>query len=197
MKILKYLLGAFAVLLVLYFAMGIMNPSVSYGYEIEVDKPIKEAWAVAKDESKYTEWLDGFSSMEHLTGDYGQVGSTYKVIVIPEEGQPPFEMIETITSQKEFDHITMHFDSEMMDFEQTINYSENDGKTVIKTDSKVLGKGIMMRSMFATMEKLFGAFTQQEGKNMEQLKKLIEANTTDYYPPPAEIPQDSVEVTES
>ena len=184
MKILKYLLGVLALLILLFFVIGFLNPSVSYGHEIEVSKSIEEAWAVHKDDSKYAQWLDGFKSIEHISGEQEAVGSKYKVIVKPSEEEPEFEMIETVVSVKENDHISLNFDSEMMDFEQTTSFSERDGKTVIKTDSKVKGKGMMTRSMFALMEMLGGAFTAQEAKNIEQLKKVIESNTTDYFPTP-------------
>lgn len=182
MKILKYLLGALALLFVLFFAVGMIHPSVGYGAEIEVDKPLKEAWAVHKDFTKFDQWLDGFESIEHISGEPDAIGSKYKVVVIPQEGEPPFEMIETLKAMEEFDHVTLHFDSEMMDFEQTTYFSEKDGKTSIKTDSKVIGKGMVMRSMFALMEMLGGSFTAQEAKNLGQLKNVIASNTTDYYP---------------
>jgi len=184
MKILKYVLGILGVLLLIFLAVGMIHPSVSYGHEIEVNKPLKESWAVHKDYSKFDQWLDGFKSIEHISGEEEAIGSKYKVIVIPQEGAEPFEMIETLTAMEEFDHITLHFDSDMMDFDQTTFFSEKDGKTTIKTDSKVIAKGMFMRSMFAVMEMMGGSFTAQEAKNIEQLKKVIESNTTDYFPAP-------------
>jgi hypothetical protein len=76
----------------------------------------------------------------------------------------------------------MKFDSDFMDFDQTMTFSESNGATIIKTDSKVLGKNIMSRSMFAIMEMVAGAFTKQEASNIDALKKLIEENNTDYFP---------------
>jgi len=183
MKILKYLLSIIGILVVLFFAIGFIKPSVTYGHEIEVNKSIKESWAVVQDESKLGEWLDGFKSIEHLSGTPGEVGSTYKVTVQP-EGQPDFVMTETINAVKEYDHIDLNFDSDMMVFNQITSFSEKDGKTVIKTDSKVNGKGMIMSSMFALMEMMGGAFQKQEVKNIERLKILIETNTKDYFPAP-------------
>lgn len=182
MKILKYLLIAVVVLVAAFFAIGYLNPAVQYGHEITVNKSIEEAWAVAYDESKYDQWLEGFQSIELLTGEKGEVGSTYKVVVNPGEGQPLFEMIETVISVKEFDHVTLHFESDMMDFEQTMRYAENADVVTVRTDSKVMGKSAPMRSMFALMEMLGGAFQKQEAKNIDALKRVIEENTTDYYP---------------
>ncbi|MBT8233782.1 MAG: hypothetical protein HKO66_13070 [Saprospiraceae bacterium] len=186
MKFLKYLLYVILALILIFLALGIFKSSISYGHEIKVDKPLKEAWAVSQDASKYDKWLKGFKSIELISGEQNEVGSKYKVIVNPGEGQPDFEMTETIISLEEFDHVTLDFDSDMMDFVQTINFSEEDGKTVISSDSKVIGKGIITRSMLASMEMLMGAFTAQEAENFEALKVLINENTTDYYPAPVE-----------
>ncbi len=176
--------------------MGIIKPSITYGHEITVDKSAKETWAVVQDESKYDQWLEGFKSIELISGEKGEVGSKYKVIVVPGEGQPDFEMIETIASIKEFDHIQLSFDSEEMEFEQTITHTEADGKTKVKTKSIATGKGIFMRSMFAIMETFFGTFQAQEEKNIEALKRVIEENTTDYYPEPIVEEEEAIELME-
>ena len=181
MKILKYILFPILGFILLFFLIGLIKPVTKYGHTITVDKSIEEAWGVTQDESKFDQWLKGFKSMELISGEKNEVGSKHKVIVNPGEGQPDFEMIETLISIKEFEHVEMHFDSEMMDFEQIISFKENDGKTTVSTDSKVIGKNRMSRSMFAIME-MFGSFTKQETENVENLKKVIEENTTNYYP---------------
>jgi len=186
MKILKYILIAIGLLIVIFLLIGFLNPSVHYGYTITVDKPIEEAWAVSEDASKYDQWLEGFQSMELISGERGQVGSKYKVIVHPGDGKEAFEMIETVVSREINDHISMDFASDMMDFKQTISFSESEGTTTVATDSEVMAKGIFMRAMFAMMESMGGGFTKQEGKNMEALKVLIEENTTDYFPEPVQ-----------
>lgn len=196
MKFLKYLLYTILGLVVLFFAIGLLQPSVNYGHEITVNKPLKEAWAVHKDESKFGQWLEGFKSIDLISGEEGAVGSKYKVVVDPGEGQPDFEMTETVVAVEEFDHVELHFDSDMMTFEQKTAFSESNGQTTIKTDSKVKGKGMVMRSMFALMEMLGGSFQSQEEKNIEALKKVIEENTTDYYPAPV-VAEEEVPAPES
>lgn len=180
MKTLKYLLYIILGLIVLFFLIGLLKPTVEYGHSITVNKSAKESWAVAQDLSKYDQWLKGFQSIELIEGEQGTIGSKYKVVVKPNE-ESVFEMIETIIDFKEFEFMNLHFDSEMMDFEQVMSFKEENGKTTIKTDSKVKGKNLMMRSMFACMELFAGAFTAQETENIENLKKVIEANTKEYY----------------
>jgi len=180
MKILKYILFIIIGLIVLFLAIGLLKKSVSYGHEIKVKKPIQEAWFVTQDATKYSQWLEGFKSIELISGEQNKVGSKYKVIVEPGEGQPEFEMIETLVSLEELDHVTLYFDSEFMDFEQTISFKEANGMTTVKTDSKVIGKNIISRSMFAIIEMFTGSFTKQETKNIDALKRVIEENTTVY-----------------
>ena len=193
MKILKYILYAIIALVVIFLLMGMMNPEISYGHKITVDKSAKEAWAVSQDEDLYKDWLEGFQSMELLEGEKGKAGSKYKIVVNPGDGQDDFEMVETLLDIQEFKEVTMTFDSDMMGFDQTIYFEEEDGKTNIWSDSKVKGKGIMMKSMFAVMEILGGSFTAQEAKNFEALKVLINENTKDYFPAPEPIMEEGEE----
>lgn len=185
MKPLKYFIYLILALIVLFVALGFIKPIVKYGHEIEVNKTVSEAWAVHQDESKLNQWLKGFKSIELLSGEEGEPGSTYKVVVNPGEGQEDFEMTETLISIEEFNHIDMSFDSKMMEFRQKTSFEEKDGMTSVKTESEVKGKGIMMRSMFALMELLGGSFQKQEEENIENLKKVIEENTTEYYAKPS------------
>ena len=186
MKVLKYLLYIILALILFALIMGLLKPTIEYGHEITADKPVEEAWAVSQDVAKFADWLKGFKSIELIEGKQDEIGSKYKVIVNPGEGQDDFEMIQTLVDYKEFDYATLHFDSEVMTFDQTINYKEADGKTTITSDSKVAAKGMMMRSMFAVMDLLSGSFQKQEAENFENLKKLIDENTTDYFPAPEE-----------
>ena len=192
MKIIKYLLYFIGGIILLFLLLGMLKPQVEYGHEITVDKSADIAWAVHQDQSKYDQWLEGFKSMEKLSGEEGEVGSTYRIVVNPGEGQEDFEMIETLVSIEPEDHVTVSMDSEGMVFDQTTTFSENEGKTTIKTESVVKGKGMMMKSMFALMS-MGGSFQKQEEKHLEALKTLINENTTDYFPEPEPAPvQDTI-----
>ena len=115
--------------------MGIVFSEVKYGHTITVSKPINEAWAISQDESKFQLWLEGFQSIELIEGEMFEVGSKYRVIVNPGEGQPEFEMIETLVALNPPNSITMHFDSEMMFFEQTMAFVQDGTQVKISTDS--------------------------------------------------------------
>ena len=196
MKILKYLFIGVAVLLLIFFAVGFIHPKVHYSHEIQVNKALKEAWAVTQDDSKFHLWLEGFESIELIEGEKNAIGSKYRVVVNPGEEQDAFEMIETVTSLQEFDHVTLDFDSDFGDFVQTISFAETNDGTSIKTENDVIAEGLFTKSMFALMEMLGSTFTKQEAKNINALKKVIEENTTDYYPEPVLIEEEEEEVAE-
>jgi len=182
MNALKIILLVLLLLICFLIVLGLVKSTLHYGHEITVNKPIEEAWSVHQDPAKLELWLDGFKSIEHLSGTKHAVGSTYKVIVHPSENEPEFEMIETINSVKAFDHINLNMDSKMMSFDQTTSFEQvNEKTTNIKTASQVTGKGFMMKVMFAAMDLFTDSFQKQEEKNIEALKRVIESNTKDYF----------------
>ena len=177
MKYLKYLLGIIALLAILFFGKGILSPSVSYSSEIIVDKPLKEAWAVMNDESKVTEWLKGITDIEHVSGEKGKVGAVTKY-TFSEDGQESI-IFETIKSIRPYEHIEMDFEMEgVMIMDYQVDFKEKQGKTHIKSSTTTKGEGLFMRSMVSFMK---NSFQQQEDENMDNLKKLIEKNTTNYF----------------
>lgn len=190
MKYLKYILGIIALLGVLFIAKGFLTPNITYSSEIVVNKPAKEAWAVMNDESKTAQWLKGIKKQEHVSGEKGQVGGVTKY-TFEENGQESI-MVETIKALRPNEHIAMDFVMEdVMEMDYQMDTSTKDGKTHIKSSTTVRGLGMFMRSMVSFME---GTMQAQEEENMNNLKVLIEANTTDYFPAPV---VETVETVES
>ncbi len=184
MKILKYFLGFLALLALIFFGRGLLTPNVSYSSEITVNKPIKEAWAVMNDESKLDQWLKGMTKMEHISGTKSTVGAVTEY-TYSENGQESV-IRETITSISPNEHIAMDFLMEgVMEMDYRVDFSEKDGKTSIKSATTTTGLGIMMKSLVSFMK---GSMQTQEDVNMNNLKVLIEGNTTDYFPVVVEEP---------
>ena len=179
MKFLKILLGAIVLLALLFFGNGILNPSVSYGAEVTVDKPIKEAWAVMTDESRISDWLKDIKSIKHISGEKNTIGAVTEYTV--EDNGTEMTMQETITSIQPNDHIAMTFTMDIMDMDYQVSFTEKEGKTNIRSKSVTTGNGIFMRSMLSFMG---SGMIAQEEENLNNLKKLIDENTKDYFPEP-------------
>jgi len=178
MKYLKYLLGIIALLALLFIGKGILTPSISYSSEIIVDKPVEEAWMVMNDESKINQWIKGITNMEHVSGVKGTVGAVTKYTFV-EDGQESI-MLETLKTVRPNEQAAMDFVVEgAMAMDYQVNFSEIDGKTHIQSSTTTTGAGLIMRSIVSFMKSTMQA---SEDENMANLKKLIEENTTNYFP---------------
>jgi hypothetical protein len=181
MKILKYLLGIIAIFLIGFILVGVFKPTVSYGSELEVNKPAKEVWAVMNDESKMHLWLIGYKGSKLISGIEGDVGAVSQIVMIPEGSEEEMVMTEMITTSKENEHMGMAFDADIMSSTLDMYFTEKDGKTMMRSEAVATGKGMIMKSIFAVME---SSMAKEDLQIMTNLKKVIEENTTDYFPQP-------------
>ncbi len=190
MKYLKYIVGIIVLLFVLFIGIGILVPSISYQSEVTVDKPIEEAWAVMNDESKLSQWLKGITKIEHVSGKKGTVGAVTQY-TFNENGEESI-ILETIKSITPNQNISMDFNMEgVMNMNYKVDFTSKDGKTFIQSSTDTKGDGMFMKSMVFFMK---GTMQSQEDENMNNLKKLIEENSTDYFPSPVlDIPNEEIE----
>ena len=184
MKILKYILGIIALLVLIFILIGQFASEITYDYEITVDKPVAESWAVIQDESKMGDWLEGFQRIEHVSGPKDAVGAVSDVHFIEPGSGQPMTIRETITGLVPNESISMTFTSDVSHMDYTLRMEEVDGKTKISTNTTTYGKGMFYKSMFSLMRSMIKG---QEEKNLAALKKTIEGNTTDYFPVAEEI----------
>ena len=179
MKILKYILGILAILALGFVLIGYIMPTVEYDCEIEVDKPLAEAWAFAQDEEKLGEWLTGLQKIEHINGTPGTVGAVSDVHF--DANGEMTTIRETITEIKPDESISMTYESEFMDMDYTMAMSDSNGKTKINSSTVTKGNSFFSRSLMALMG---GSIKQQEKTNLAKLKAAIERNTKNYFPEP-------------
>lgn len=169
MKIIKYIFIAIGILALIFFGNGFNTKSIDYECQIEVNKPAKECWNIMSDESKMSNWLEGFKRIELVSGKANTVGSVSNVFF--EENGEEMVMQETITSIKENEHMAMTFTMDFMNMDYEMKFTENDSKTLITTLSSTQGNGLFANSILSFMGSDMEA---QELKNLENLKKLIE-----------------------
>ncbi len=181
MKYLKYFVGIVVLLLFLFIIKGVLQPTISYSSEIIADKPIQEAWAVMNDESKLSQWLKGITDIKHVSGEKGAVGAV-TIYTFNDNGQES-TIIETIKSIHPNEHIAMDFEMKgVMNMDYKVDFIDKGGKTILKSSTTTKGDGMFMRSMVSFMK---GSMQTQEDENMNNLKKIIEENTTNYFPEPS------------
>ena len=175
MKYLKHFLGIIAVLFLVFLALGIFKPEISYDCEIVVDKPVAEAWAVTQDEEKLSDWLPTIQKVEHISGTPGTVGAVSDVH-FDNDGQM-MTIRETITGLVPEESISMTYTSDFMNMDYTLNMTADNGKTKINTSTTTEGNGLISKSM---MVLIAGSIKAQEETNLANLKKTIESNMMEY-----------------
>lgn len=177
MKYLKFTLGILSLLVLGFLLIGIIKPELSYDFEILVEKPLAESWAVSQDEEKMSMWLDGFQNIEHISGTPNTVGAVSDVYFT--SGGKQIVIRETITNIVPKETISMVFTSDFMEMGYKFSLSNLDGQTKINTSTTSVGNNLISKSMIALMA---NSMKEQEQKNLENLKKTIEENTKNYYP---------------
>lgn len=176
MKILKYLLGFILLLALIFFGRGLLTPSVSYESTIEVNKSAKESWAVMSDEVNLPKWIEGFKRAELVSGQANTVGAVSNIYV-DQNGQE-MVMKETVKAVKDHELLAMTFSMDFMDMDYEMLFNESNGKTKITSKSTTKGNGLFAKSMISFMG---GSMKEQEDKNMNSLKKLIDENSKNYF----------------
>lgn len=179
MKILKYLLALVLILVMLFFAMGFIKPSVEYDCEVRIEKPAMEVWAVMSDESKMSEWIKGYKSSELISGTPNTIGAVTKVNI--EENGTEMSMEETITALVPNKRMAMDFTMDFMNMDYDLRLEDNGSYTIVKTKSKTVGNGMVAKSMISFMP---SAMEAQEVENLNNLKRLVEENIKNYFPEP-------------
>ena len=177
MKFLKYTLGVLAILVIVFFLLGLIKSELSYECEIIVDKPLVESWAVSQDEEKMSDWLIGFQKIQQVSGTPGTVGAISDVYFIT-DGQE-MSIRETITNIVSEESIAMSFASDFMDMDYKLTMSSIDGKTKISSSTTAIGNGMVSKSIMALMGNSIEA---QEETNLINLKNTIEKNSKNYFP---------------
>lgn len=177
MKYLKYLIGLIILLAIIFFGKGMMTPEVSYTSEVTVNKSAKEVWAVMNDASKLPQWIEGFKRTELVSGTANTVGAVSNNYV--DDNGEEMMMTETITAIQPNEHIAMDFSMDFMNMVYKVYLNEKDGKTTIRSESVTKGNGLFAKSIISFMPSSMKA---QEDKNMASLKKVVEENTTNYFP---------------
>jgi uncharacterized membrane protein len=152
-----------------FFGLGYLNPVLKYQNRVTVNKPRAEVWKTFNDESRMKDWLEGFESIELVSGEKGQPGSKYK-LVIAGEGQN-VEIYETMREVKPEELYSFTLDAEPLTNEVSVTFADKDGGTEIIQKEAVAGKSIVWRSLFYWLQSTFQVNSK---KNLENFKRIAE-----------------------
>src|SRR5690606_20776416 len=122
-----------ALLIIVFLAIGLIKPNVTYECEIMIEKSIEESWAVLQDTEKLPEWLPGFQKIEHISGTPGTKGAVSKVYF--DNNGESMTIQETITDIAPSESISMKYESDFMDMDYKLTVTSVNGKTMINSST--------------------------------------------------------------
>ena len=140
-----------------------------YSVSVEVERPIEVAWDVLMDDSKMSEWLEGYKSMELLEGEPLTVGSKHKMIF--EEDGKELSFTETVTAINPPTEFSFDFDIMRSNIQITL-------ESVGPTSTRITNRTNVMVDGF--IPNIFMFFMKPKMKNRHsrgfaRLKSLIKA----------------------
>ena len=167
-KVILYILGVIVLLVVGFFCIGFIVPAVEYTTTVEINKPRDFTWNVIRQRK---DWIYGFKSFEQVSGQPNEVGSRAKITVVRDGREMSFD--SKLLDIKPPEMSVTELTNDMLTHDATVHLTENNGKTTIVSNEKIVGKNAFFRSLFVLMK---SSITSVSQKNFEGLKQAVESS---------------------
>ncbi|MDN5200649.1 SRPBCC family protein [Fulvivirgaceae bacterium BMA10] len=169
MKFLKYFLGFLIIIIIAFFAVGLFVPTFSYQSSVKVDAPVEKVWEVFVDESKLPYWMDGFQSIETISGKRNEVGSIYELVFL--QGGEEIKLTETLKAFEPGKLFAMKIESDFLSSDTKVNFEQEGDQTIITAVNRVEGNNLFKKSICFLSK---STFQEMSTKQYTKLKDIIE-----------------------
>lgn len=145
---------------------------MKYSTEVIVNLPLTKVITLFDSEENLFKWQPELISLEHLSGDKGEVGA--KSMLRYKMGKREIEMVETITVKDLPKEFSATYEAKGV-WNEVKNYFEEieEGKTRWYTDNDFRFSGFM--KIIALL--MPGSFKKQSQKYLDQFKAFAESST--------------------
>lgn len=169
MKTIKIILGIIIALTLVFFGTGLVVKETKYTAEVEVNKPVKEVFALFENKETLQKWMPEIKSIEPINETPQKLGSTYKIIV-ENQGQQ-LEMQEKIRAYVPNEKLTFQFNSPDMVKIDDYNFIANGNTTKVVQHSSVRANSFMLACTFPWFK---GNFKKMSQDYMNRFKEMAE-----------------------
>ncbi|UCG28186.1 MAG: SRPBCC family protein [Bacteroidales bacterium] len=171
MKILKYILFPIAILVILFFSLGLLFPKVEYESKVIVDRPVDKSFMVFLDVRKMSQWLTGFKSIELISGMPNMPGSRF--LLTMEVNGREVTATEEVTGFRWNEMFAFTLENDIMTVSSEIRFVRQEMKTEITGKNTVHGKNLFWKSLNVLLR---NSMSRQSQEDYTKLKKVIEAS---------------------
>lgn len=168
MKTIKIILGIISVLLLSFFAIGIIVNETVYTTEISVDVPLETVFTEFNKSENAVKWIPEIKKIEVVTQTPEKKGTISK-IVLDANGQE-ITMTEKVLAYVPNKKVILFYDAENMLKKNEYLFSENKGKTTITLNASCQSESYIMACMFPFFK---GTFKAQDQKYLNNFKEFV------------------------
>jgi uncharacterized membrane protein len=136
---------------------------------IEVNAPLPQVWEAFMNTDNMPHWMDGFQSIENLSGNPEEVGSRWRMVFL--EGGREVALEETVTAIKERQEFSFRIDHDSMWSETTIEFLTDGTSTNLVSRTEAAGKGILGKAMMGLMS---GHMKKRQSADFTRFKAMVE-----------------------
>jgi uncharacterized protein YndB with AHSA1/START domain len=158
------------IVVVAFFSLGILNPTLDYETAVTIRAPLEKTWNVLLTDSLKDKWIPNFKSIEILEGEKNKIGSVSKVVL--EDQKETYAMTEeliTFVPKKEFSFL---LEGEVLKNTVNVTLEKIDSvTTVLRVKNSIVGENLFFKSIFIMNAEMFKEMNLQ---SYLKLKNLIE-----------------------
>ena len=142
MKVLKITAISVAGFVVIFFAIGIINPVFEYGNSITIHAPKAKIWSLYAYQKQ--DWIEGFKSQTLTNGSALTKGAEYETTIVSGEAMVMREKIVSVNPGK---RIEWMLENDVLTSDYSYEFIGDSTKTEVSTHYQVEGKNIFMKSI--------------------------------------------------
>ncbi len=142
---------------------------MKYTCEITINRPRDEVVALFDDPDNIPKWQEGFKSMEHISGEYGEAGAKSRLTY--DMNGREVVLTETLVKRDLPEEVSMIFETDGVYNAMTNKFFDENGKTRWHSDVEFKFSGFMaIMGFFMPF-----MFKRQSKKNMQAFKDFAES----------------------
>jgi hypothetical protein len=166
MKILKLALLAIAVLVVIFFSIGLIIPVFEYSNTITINSSRKKVWAIYTDRKK--DWIEGFESQKLISGSPFTKGAEYETKIVDREEMIMYEKIVSVQPRQS---IELALDNDVLTSSYSYTFKGDSIHTKVITNYQITGKNAFIKSMLYLSKRYM---KNTDAKMLARLKEIAE-----------------------
>jgi len=169
MKFLKIILGIVLLTGVGLLLIGVFIPETHYELEVKVERPRQEVFSIFNDPETMPHWIEGFKSMERLSGEQGRNGATYRMTVLNDGKE--ISVTQNVVKQIAAESCEYLVTDENMNNKVLITFTDDGTGTVIRVSKYFKGRKMLSRCMLPLLK---SSLYEQDVRQFNMLKAYIE-----------------------